>query len=120
MTDFDFDAPIQRPEPDREVVARAFNDRLSTEAPIEKYVRQQWETAVAATRVAMDAWRDVWPKEVADLTADEELRAIAQEVAQELEQAFHGLDKLSELMLGTTLYEAQLGRPEGVPDELET
>lgn len=107
MTEFRWDIPQNRPEPDKELMARAHNLMLATETPQQRYVRQQWECAMAASRVALDAWRRVWPLEAADsLTEDGQDRA--RDVESALAAAYFRLDSLSEELDGLR-HEVQTG-----------
>lgn len=108
MTDFGYDAPQdKRPEPDREIMARAHNYLIATETPQQRYVRQQWECAMAATKVALDAWRRIWPIEAAD-SLSENGQVHARAASNELEEAYFSLDSLAEEMEGVR-HEANRG-----------
>lgn len=107
MTNFDFDPPQGRPEPDRELLARAHNYLISTETPMQRYVRQQWEVAMASSRVALDAWRRIYPIEAADALS-EGGRTLASEVDNALSRAYLALDTLADELEGVR-HEAQTG-----------
>lgn len=93
------DPIVQRPQTDEQILARAHNHLLKNEDPMEAYVRQQWEATIGACRVALDAWRRVWPAEAADSLPETEQRK-AKEIENRLSEAVHLLNGLSEEMLG--------------------
>lgn len=99
MTEFDYDKPQQRPEPDREIMARAHNLMMASETPQQRYVRQQWECAMGASRVALDAWRRIWPVEASDSLSEGGCEK-AKTAEGALEVAYVSLDKLSDEMEG--------------------
>lgn len=47
--------------PDRELLARVTNEMLARESHEHKFMRQRWEHALGASRVALDALREIWP-----------------------------------------------------------
>ena len=102
-----WDKTQSRPEPDKELMNRAHNLMLKTETPMQRYVRQQWECAMGATSVALDAWRRVWPQEASDSLHPEEWRE-AQEAELHLGIAYLALDRLSEA-LGGVRYQCEVG-----------
>lgn len=107
--EFEYDPIVQRPEPEREVLVRAHAYMRRTETPMEQYLRQQWQAAMSATRVALDAWRSVWPIEVEGNLDDDEQKTAGYIMAA-LEQSYQRLDSLSRRMLGDVMYSAQLGQ----------
>lgn len=92
------DLPVARFVPDPELVARAHNLMLESEDHGHRYLRQRWEEAFAATRVALDVFREVVPSEAFQL--DEENRADAERALDALTIAYAALDRMSEGILG--------------------
>lgn len=108
-TSWTYDATIDRPQVDPEILSRARDGRLAEETPMERYLRQQWEVATAAARVALDALRRMWPLEAAHLQESDG--------AYEIEAALVHATKLSEHLalaakdvIGDLMYEAEMGR----------
>jgi hypothetical protein len=68
MPDWTPDPVIPKFVPDPELAARAQRDQMAEEAeqwsPPQRYVRQQYEHAFAAVRVALDAARRIFPSEL--------------------------------------------------------
>jgi hypothetical protein len=107
VTQFEYDPVVQRPEPDRDILARAHGYMLRTQTPMQAYLRQQWEAAISAVRVALDAWRKIWPIEGAEFEAEE--RLLMTRALDNIEDAYSVLDRLSGKMLGWPMDMAQLG-----------
>jgi hypothetical protein len=107
MTQFEHDPVRSRPQPDREILVRAHAHMLRTQTPMQAYLRQQWEAAISAIRVALDAWRTLWPVEGMEFEPDE--RALMIRVAVNIEAAYNLLDHLSGTMLGVVMDSAQRG-----------
>lgn len=107
-SEYQYDVPVsRRPEPPKEILVRAQRHMLDHETDLQAYVRQHWETAFSALRVAMDAWRTIVPLELDSFTAqgrDEAERAIGKIIS-----AYMALDLLSEEVLGPVMYQAQRG-----------
>lgn len=95
------DPIVQRFIPDAELVARAQRALMEDESPRERFVRQRWEHALGAARVAMDELREIWPSCADVLPGDGgiELRA-AHSTAEELVRI---LDELDEKVLGSAV-----------------
>lgn len=99
------DRIVRRFVPDRELVAVAFNAMMEGEDQRDAFVRQHWEAAFGAVRVALDAVRAVWPVEQSYMDDP-----VAWERATRyLEDAYTQLDILSEEMLGQTLFRVMSG-----------
>lgn len=92
--EFSYDPPQQTPQPDREVLMIARNRMLADESPKERYVRQQWEVAFSATKVAMDAWRQAYPEFVMDLVPAD-VTPLPGQIMELLEGLYQSLDALS-------------------------
>jgi hypothetical protein len=115
MTQFEHDPVRSRPQPDREILVRAHAHMLRTQTPMQAYLRQQWEAAISAIRVALDAWRTLWPVEGMEFEPDE--RALMIRAAVNIEAAYNLLDSLSGTMLGVVMDAA--GRGELTLEALE-
>ena len=108
MSEYQHDPPLsRRPEPAREIMVRAHRHMLQTETPQECWLRQGWETTISAVRVALDAWRELWPVDGAQMERD--VAAHAAVISTELENLYHRLDGLSRNMLGDVMQDAQMG-----------
>ena len=84
-----------------ELVAIAHNALLDSEDGRMTFVRQRWEEALGATRVAMDALREFYPIDRDALTED---AFNATDVAlDQIECAYASLDSMSDELLGETL-----------------
>lgn len=94
--------------PDQALVNRAHNRMLQAEGPLAKFVRQQWDVAFGATRVALDSLREIWPTDTRDL--DQDTRVFLMEALQHLEDAYHCLDSVAEAMVGQLVVDVQMGR----------
>ena len=96
------DPEVQRPVPDREAVALAMTDMRDGENQIRTYIRQQWEAALGANKVALDAWRRVWPGETR-FHFPVAMHDTVREIDEHLAQASFLLDSLAPELLGETL-----------------
>lgn len=92
------DLPVRRFVPDPTLVARAHNLMLECEDERHRFLRQRWEEAYAATRVALAALREIYPAE-ADQCEDDDLCSLAA-ASHGLDIAYTNLDRLSEGILG--------------------
>lgn len=99
---------MSRPRPDRDIIERALAVTNRTHTQMERYVREEWEAALGATRVALDAVRRLWPLEQDALT--ERDFGCLEGVAGDLGRAYAQLDGMSEDMLGKLLNDACAGR----------
>jgi hypothetical protein len=97
--DAPYDEPVRRPKPERDALALALTDLRDGESPLERYVRQEWETAAAATLVALGAWRKIWPNETRYSLSEDEWET-ARRIELLLAEANHLLSTLSPTMLG--------------------
>lgn len=97
--DAPYDAPVQRPRPDPEAMALALAAMRDEESPLERYVRQRWETACAGNRVALDAWREIWPNEARYSLPDQQWE-VARRIELLLAETSHLLSTLGPTMLG--------------------
>jgi hypothetical protein len=108
-----YDEPAHRPEPNEEIARRAHALMLAGESVMEKYLRQQWEVATAAVRVAMDALRKLYPEEMPSLRGmgdpGDDAAHEVEFALNHIEQAFVHLDGASEPMLGELMHRATLG-----------
>lgn len=97
--DAPYDEPVQRPRPERRAMALALTDLREGESPLERYVRQRWETAAAASLVALAAWREIWPNETRySIPADQ--WSTVRRIEELLAEANHLLGVLSPTILG--------------------
>lgn len=102
------DPPAHRFVPDPELVARAHNRMLKYETHGKRFVRQRWEEAFAATRVALTALREIYPVDHSELGEEE---AIQMRLAHDsIMDAYEGLDQMSESMLGGLMNDVLRGR----------
>jgi hypothetical protein len=96
------DPQVQRPIPDQEAVALGMTDLFAGESQLHRYIRQQWEAATGANKVALDAWRRVWPGETRyGLRADDQ--ETAAKIEKHLAMADYLLDTLTSDMVGDVL-----------------
>lgn len=104
------DPIVRKFAPDPTLVHRAHNMLLDEERedPARAFVRQQWDAAFGATRVAMDALREIWPSEAAQIT-DGTGRFLV-DALNGLEEAYHALDSVAEEMVGDLMVAVQRGR----------
>jgi hypothetical protein len=107
VTEFQHDPVTGRPKPDREILVRAHAHMLRTQPPMQAYLRQQWEVTMSALRVALDAWRKVWPIEGMQFEPAD--RLLVTRALTNVEGAYNLLDHLSERMLGVVMDAAQRG-----------
>ena len=108
MTEVKYDPPQLPPPPDKEVIARAFNRMTEIETPQHRYVRQQWEVTMASVKVAMDAWRRIYPEWVSDHVSPVN-EPMIKGIMGSLESAFLDLDRLAPEMTTEELDMAQKG-----------
>lgn len=92
------DHAIPYPESDMEKLKELHRDLLSMESPREKWVRQQWEVATSATKVALDAVRLLHPAQ-GDHFPEEEFERLARASAH-LASVAADLDKCKETLMG--------------------
>lgn len=92
------DPVVGRFQPDPHLVARAQRHMMEQESDAHRFMRQQWEAALGASRVAMDSLRAIWPSEAHLLDSGD---------AADLELALHsaeavvaGLDAIEVAVLG--------------------
>lgn len=105
---FDLDQPEPHyPEPDREAAVLAHRHMLKMESPQQRYVRQQYEVTIGALKVAMDAWRRIWPEAVAAHCPQEMEPAHA--TADYIEKAYNNLDLMGDAFQGETMRLVQCG-----------
>jgi hypothetical protein len=97
--DAPYDEPVTRPKPERQALALALIDLRESESPLDRYVRQQWETTAAAALVALDAWRKIWPNETRYSLPKGEWETV-RKIERLLADANHLLSVLSPTMLG--------------------
>lgn len=97
--DAPWDQAVQRPRPDTEAVAIAMTHVRADESQIMRYVRQQWEAAVGANHVALDAWRRVWPQETRYCFTDDQYDT-CREIEEHLAMATHLLSTLAPSLIG--------------------
>lgn len=107
-TESDYDPVAQRFIPDRELVARVQRHMLANESEPERFVRQQWEAAFGATRVALDALRAIYPLERDAM--DDETRLALDEALVAVESAYVHLDDCAENILGALILAVLRGR----------
>jgi hypothetical protein len=95
--------------PDPTLVHRAHNLLLEQEEgrPTQRYLRQQWDAAFGAVRVAMDALRDIWPLEARQL--GEPAQLFLHQALDDVENAYHSLDSIAEVMVGDLMVAIQNG-----------
>lgn len=98
--------PIEpRLVPDVQLLARACNYMLGQEAQaggLQRYVRQHYEDAFGAIRVAMDILREIYPRE-RDAMSDTARNRISRALAC-LQGAYECLDDVSVDMLGPVMH----------------
>jgi cytochrome c-type biogenesis protein CcmH/NrfF len=97
--------------PDPELVTRAYNHMRAAEEMLggnHHFVRQRWEDAFGAVRVAMDLLREIYPRErdtMNERTATDISMALTC-----LQGAFERLDQCSADMLGDLMHDVLTGR----------
>lgn len=106
MTRFAEDPPTERPQPDKESLALAHNHMIHNETPIQRYIRQQWDVTFGAMRVAMDAWRRIYPAETSYEFSEYQQRVV-EAIARDIEQTIVNLDSLSSSVRGDIMHEAE-------------
>jgi hypothetical protein len=106
-----YDQLAQRPEPDRSIARRAYALMLTNESEMDAYLRQQWEVAMGAVRVAMDALRRLYPQEMTNLRlmSGGDAGHDIEYALNHIEQAFGHLDAVGKPMLGELMHRATLG-----------
>lgn len=87
-----------RPIPDRSLRVRAQRDMIQGESEIHRYVRQQWETTLAGVKVALDAWRKIWPFEHSEFPPADAVDL--GDIEHTLAGLWRRLDHFSEEMVG--------------------
>lgn len=101
--------PVVHPfVPDRELVARAQREMMARETPGHRMVRQRWEEALGANRVALAALREIYPSHRTYLTnhGNQQLdRAL-----DRITEAFGLLDDLAPEILGEIMHDVLTGR----------
>jgi hypothetical protein len=106
-----YDPPVQRFKPDAELVSRAqrflmgYEDSTTSRV---RFIRQRWEEALGATRVAMDALREIYPVDADALEpTDQKVLSVA---LSGVTTAYMALDRLSRVMLGEVMHDVLVGR----------
>jgi hypothetical protein len=94
--------------PDPELVAYAYNQMRERERHSQTFLRQRWEEAFAAVRVALAALREVYPAERAQL--DDHEAGLCDEALDLITCAHAQLDGLSDTMLGWQMVDVLHGR----------
>lgn len=109
MNEARHDPVVRRFAPDRELVARAQRAMMADEDndPVQRYIRQQWEAAFGATRVALDALRSIWPTERLSLSKDDS--ASLSHAIEDIEAAYTHLDDLTKGMVGEVVADVHRG-----------
>ena len=102
------DPLVGRFVPDPELVAYAYNRMRERENRPQAFLRQRWEEAFAAVRVAVAALRDIYPAERAQL--DDHDAAVLAEALDLATCAHTNLDCLSDTMLGWLMVDVLHGR----------
>lgn len=101
------DVTVGRFVPDNELIVRAHNAMLAEEDILpqghsRRFVRQRWEEALGATRVTIDALREVTPRE-----QDAMSKRVCRDLLDALDSAegmYLTLDGLSAEILGETMH----------------
>lgn len=105
------DPIVPRHRPDPELVARAQRHMMmmedETRYPGHRHVRQKYEEAFAAIRVALDALREIYPIDRA-LLPDRVNKELVGALDWTL-RAYEGLDSISEEMLGEIMHGVLIG-----------
>jgi hypothetical protein len=96
------DPVARRFSPDRELLVRAQRHMIETEGERQRFVRQRWEEAFGAVRVALDALREIWPSE-RDAMHSVSSRVIG-EALDEITTAYAHLDDACEEIVGREMY----------------
>ncbi len=106
-----YDPVIPKFVPDPELMARCQREQMAQEKESwsqgQRYVRQQYETAFAATRVAFDAVRAIWPIEADSLHEDAHARM--QHVLTTLTDTYRMLDEMAVDFYSMPLLRVQRG-----------
>lgn len=101
MTDANHDPYAERFRPDPELLAIAHNQMLKEEMAPHRFVRQRWEEALGALRVALPTVREVFPSEGSAMPPG--MLECLRSAERHLEEAFIELDSLAEEMLGEAM-----------------
>lgn len=96
-----YDPIVQRHVPAPGLVHRAFNMLLDRETEQERLVRQHWDAAFGAVKVAMDSLREVWPVDAADVGGN--VSSALSEALRLTEDAYAALDGIALEMVGPLL-----------------
>lgn len=94
------DPVARRFVPNPILVNMAHNALLELEdhEPGRAFVRQQWEAAYGAIRVAIDALREIWPLERHNLTVEDQEHV--RRALDDLVEAYIDLDEMAEGLVG--------------------
>ncbi len=95
---------VRRPAPDQEIIERALKVTNHEQDQMQRYLREEWEAALGATRVALDVVRRLWPLEQYHFD-DEEFDAL-EGLASDFGRAYATLEGMSAEMLGDLLNDA--------------
>lgn len=104
MPDWTPDPIVPKFKPDEELLARAQRHMKAEEGDASARqirVRQTWEHALAATRVALDSMREIYPTEIDCLPTDAQVSA--RDALDAIEEAYASLDAMSEALLGEVM-----------------
>lgn len=106
------DVTVERFKPDNELVVRAHNAMLAEEDELpqghsRRFVRQQWEAALGATRVLLDSLREIFPLEQDAMTERERMGLDG--ALGHAEGIYLTLDGLSAEILGDTMHGVLIG-----------
>lgn len=102
------DPVVGRFQPDSGLLAQAQRHMMEQESDAERYLRQQWEAALGASRVAMDSLRAIWPADRRLLNDDDAFRL--ETALGHAESLVAGLDELDEAILGEVVAAVLAGR----------
>lgn len=98
---------MSRPIPDQNLVKRTYEAMCKLESPMQRYVREEWEAAIGATRVSLDAVRKLYPVE-ADYMSEGTVERL-ESAGTNLASVYAELDKCAGEILGDTMLEALHG-----------
>jgi len=94
--------PLVRPfKPDDELLARALSRMMREETMAHRFLRQRYEHASCALRVALDSLRDIYPTATGALP-EESCNAIGYAMSL-AEGAYVELDRIAEAIFGATV-----------------
>lgn len=102
------DPVVGRFRPPSGLLAQAQRHMMEQESDAERYLRQQWEAALGASRVAMDSLRAIWPADRRLLNDDDAFRL--ETALGHAESLVAGLDELDEAILGEVVAAVLAGR----------